>query len=250
MFRILILFIILLTSCGGFKNTPPPDLKLNEGLKIKIDTNTNIDFIETDYFEKLNATKAVDVVPKTIIQKEVVVKTNSKSTISESQLGQIVYKVPDTMKVFNNYEVIVRISKSSSNIEITENISGKLHTKSIQTTSTMEVKLVDPTGKNFVISLVNSETQLVDSSYTEWRFNVKPIKSGLNKLNLVVSIIKDSGVKETVLSDDILVKSNPQAQIKNAWSENWKWFFEKMIIPLVVWLFGIIIGRWSKKKRR
>jgi hypothetical protein len=114
----------------------------------------------------------------------------------------------------------------------------------------MEVKLVDPTGKNFIIGLTNSEVQLVDSSYTEWRFDVKPIKSGLNKLNLVVSIIKDSSVKQVVLSDDILVKSNPPAQIQNAWSENWKWIFEKMIIPLAVWLFGIIIGRWSKKKRR
>jgi hypothetical protein len=154
------------------------------------------------------------------------------------------------MKVFKNYEVKVRISKSQNNIEITENIQGKVHTKSIQTTSTMEVKLVDPTGKNFIIGLTNSEVQLVDSSYTEWRFDVKPIKSGLNKLNLVVSIIKDSSVKQVVLSDDILVKSNPPAQIQNAWSENWKWIFEKMIIPLAVWFFGIIIGRWSKKKRR
>jgi hypothetical protein len=250
MYRLLFLFIVLLSSCRGLKNTPPPDSNLEENLKIKLDTSAKIDFIETDYTEKLNAIRTTEKPTKTVIEKEIVVKNITKSTSSQSSLGQIVYKVPDTMKVFKNYEVIVRISKSQNNIEITENIQGKIYTKSIQTTSTMEVKLVDPTGKNFVIGLTNSEVQLVDSSYTEWRFDVKPIKSGLNKLNLVVSIIKDSSVKQVVLSDDILVKSNPPAQIQNAWSENWKWIFEKMIIPLAVWLFGVIIGRWSKKKRR
>jgi hypothetical protein len=250
MYRLLFLFIVLLSSCRGLKNTPPPDSNLKESLKINLDTTSKIDLFETDYLQKLNAIRTVETPTKTIIEKEIVVKNITKSTSSQSSLGQIVYKVPDTMKVFKNYEVIVRISKSKDNIEISENIQGKVHTKNIQTTSTMEVKLVDPTGKNFIIGLINSEKQVVDSSYTEWRFDVKPMKPGLNKLNLVVSIIKDSGVKQVVMSDDIVVKSSPVAQIKNVWSENWKWFFEKMIIPLVVWLFGIIIGRWSKKKRR
>jgi hypothetical protein len=248
MLRILFLFILIITSCRTQKNSTGYNI-LDEKIKIQLDSSQKIEHYETDYVSKLKKLstieeKITDEKSKIIVEKTII------NTNKESQLGQIIYKVPDTMKVFKNYEVIVRISKSKNNIEITENIQGKIHTKNIQTTSTMEVKLVDPTGKNFVIGLINSEVQLVDSSYTEWRFDVKPIKSGLNKLNLVVSIIKDSSVKQVVLSDDILVKSNPPAQLQNAWSENWKWIFEKMIIPLSVWLFGIIIGRWSKKKRR
>jgi hypothetical protein len=243
MLRILFLFILIITSCRTQKNSTGYNI-LDEKIKIQLDSSQKIEHYETDYVSKLKKLstieeKITDEKSKIIVEKTII------NTNKESQLGQIIYKVPDTMKVFKNYEVIVRISKSKNNIEITENIQGKIHTKNIQT---MEVKLVDPTGKNFVIGLINSEVQLVDSSYTEWRFDVKPIKSGLNKLNLVVSIIKDSSVKQVVLSDDILVKSNPPAQLQNAWSENWKWIFEKMIIPLSVWLFGIIIGRWSKKK--
>jgi hypothetical protein len=249
MLRILFLFILIITSCKTQKNSTSPNI-LDEKIKIQLDTTQKIEHYETDYVSKLKKFSPIEQPKNSDEKSKVIVQKTILNTNKESQLGQIIYKVPDTMKVFKNYEVIVRISKSQNNIEITENIQGKIYTKSIQTTSTMEVKLVDPTGKNFIIGLTNSEVQLVDSSYTEWRFDVKPIKSGLNKLNLVVSIIKDSSVKQVVLSDDILVKSNPPAQIQNAWSENWKWIFEKMIIPLAVWLFGIIIGRWSKKKRR
>ena len=183
--------------------------------------------------------------------KEIVINKHSKTNVnSQSDLGQVVYKVPDTMRVMKNYDIIVRISRSKTNVEISENLNGKVVTKSIKTSHTMQVELVDPTGECFRISEVNSQKQMVDSSYTEWIFNVTPLKSGNNKLNLVVSIFRNDDVKQTVYSDEIYVQANAPAQIKTFWYENWKWSMEKIIIPILAWLFGRWWGKRSEKKKR
>jgi hypothetical protein len=174
---------------------------------------------------------------------------NKKSVEKEVEFGQVLYKVPDTMQVMKNYDVIIRISKSKTNLDITENIKGKVVRKNIKTTSKMEVTLVDPTEKAFKIITVNSDRQIVDSTYTEWLFNVTPIKPGNNKLNLVISIFKNNDLKQTVYSDVIYVKANVKAEISNFWYDNWKWLFEKMIIPILSWVFGIWIGRKTKKNK-
>ena len=184
------------------------------------------------------------------IKEKVVKSDKSRIVNTETNLGQVVYKVPDTMQVMKNYEVIVRISKSQTNVEIRNNLNGKVFEKSIKTSNKMQVELIDPTGNSFKVTPVNVQKQLVDSTYTEWKFNVTPLKSGTNKLDLVISIFKDDDVKQTVYSDDIYVRSNPKAEIRSFWSDNWKWFLEKILIPLSSWIFGIWLGRKTKKKRR
>jgi len=183
--------------------------------------------------------------------KERIIKNNTSSIVNtETNLGQVVYKVPDTMQVMKNYEVIVRISKSQTNVEIHNNLNGKVFEKSIKTSNKMQVELIDPTGNSFKVTPVNIQKQLVDSTYTEWKFNVTPLKSGTNKLDLVISVFKDDDVKQIVYSDEIYVRSNPKAEIRSFWYENWKWFLEKILIPLSSWIFGIWLGRKTKKKRR
>ena len=177
-------------------------------------------------------------------------ESESNFTIrSTNDLGQVIYKVPDTMKVMNNYEVIVRISKSSNNVEITSNLNGKIFSKNIKTSNKMQVELVDPTN-SFQIKEINNQKQLVDSTYTEWKFNVLPLNPGLNKLDLVVSIIKGDDIKQVVFSDEIFVHSNTPAQIKEFWYENWKWSIEKLIIPVLTWFLGMWWGKRREKKKR
>ena len=136
------------------------------------------------------------------------------------------------------------------NFEISENLNGKLISKNIKTSDNMQVELIDPTGECFKISEINSKKQLVDSSYTEWIFNVMPLRSGKNKLNLVISIFRKDDVKQKVYSDEIYVQSNAPAQIKTFWYDNWKWSIETLIIPIITWLFGIWWGKRSEKKKR
>lgn len=163
-------------------------------------------------------------------------------------VGRILYVVPDTMLVMKDYEIVIRISQSSSSTIIYQNIKQieKTKTEEIKTTSRMQVELIDPQKDCFNITSINSSKQVVDSTFTEWKFNVQPIKSGTNKLDLVVSVFINGDVKQLSYSDEIYVKTNPKAQIKDFWFTNWKWIFEKLILPVVTWLIGFWMGKKKK----
>lgn len=247
---LLIFITFLLISCRTEKNITDnqmfinnPYLEMDSTVIDNIENNTDIRIEE----DRLMMIRTPEETSSIYVASENKVINNNKTQKHEITNGQIIYKVPDTMQVMKNYDVIVRISKSSDNIQITENINGKITHKNITTSSRMEVNLIDASDA-FKIKKINTDKQLVDSTYTEWRFSVMPIKSGINKLNLVVSIIKGDDVKQIVYSDEIFVRSNPPAQIKTFWYDNWKWSMEKILIPIITWLIGIWIGK--RKKRR
>ena len=264
--------IFLLSSCTlqSPRNLLDKDSIKTDGLEHIIDTDgeefvDNSDSTDTDIFsnnsENSSGNGSSSQVSESkyysrdervrVVYKDVVRNSTSEKVInSQSDLGQVIYKVPDTMIVRKNYEVVVRISKSRNNIEIRSNLNGKITSKNIKTSNKMSVELIDPIGDIFQIKEVNIQKQLVDSSYTEWKYNIMPLKSGQNKLDLVISIYKDDDVKQIVYSDDIYVQSNAPAQIKSFWYDNWKWSIETLIIPIITWLFGLWWGKRSEKRKR
>ena len=264
--------IFLLSSCTlqSPRNLLDKDSIKTDGLEHIIDTDgeefvDNSDSTDTDIFsnnsENSSGNGSSSQVSESkyysrdervrVVYKDVVRNSTSEKVVnSQSDLGQVIYKVPDTMIVRKNYEVVVRISKSRNNIEIRSNLNGKITSKNIKTSNKMSVELIDPTGDIFQIKEVNIQKQLVDSSYTEWKYNIMPLKSGQNKLDLVISIYKDDDVKQIVYSDDIYVQSNAPAQIKSFWYDNWKWSIETLIIPIITWLFGLWWGKRIEKRKR
>jgi len=173
------------------------------------------------------------------------------SNESNVDLGRILYVVPDTMYVMKNYEIVIRISNSQSNNLIFQNLERQMiraesETRIIRTTGKMQVELIDPQKSCFNITSINSNKQLVDSTFTEWKFNVQPIKSGTNRLDLVVSIFIEDDIKQISYSDEIYVRTNPKAQIADFWFTNWKWILEKLILPLITWFIGYWMGKRKK----
>jgi hypothetical protein len=243
---LLIFITFLLISCVSKKNITDNQISMSNPY-FEMDS-TVIDNIEDIRIEEDNLMMVGS--PKEdyslYFTNENKVINNNTTQKHEITNGQIIYKVPDTMQVMKKYYIIVRISRSSDNTQITENINGEVIHRSINTTSRMEVNLIDSYDA-FKISKINAERQLVDSTYTEWKFSVIPLKPGINRLNLVVSIIKGDDVKQIVYSDEIFVRSNPPAQIKTFWYDNWKWSMEKILIPIITWLIGIWIGKRKKK---
>lgn len=168
----------------------------------------------------------------------------TKTSVSTGSIGEILYKVPDTMVVFHEYTITVRISRKIGTTEIMENLDGKVTKKTITTSERMDVILVDSSpDSSFSIKNINTSGQIIDSvDYTEWKFGAKPLKPGRKTLNLVVSIISESGIKQKVYSDDIQVKANIGGEVKSWWGKYWQWMFTTIIIPLVIYF-------WKRKKK-
>jgi hypothetical protein len=175
--------------------------------------------------------------PETIIKK--------KNVSQSIDLGEVVYKVPDTMIVFTTYKITVRISKKSGTIDITENLDGKITKSSIKTSSKMEVMLVDPNGdSSFKIKQINNDQQVIDSlGYTEWIFSVTPLKSGNRSLNLVISIISSDGKKQKVYNDVVHIKSSISKEATTFWNKYWQWLFTTFLIPIFVFI-------WKRKNKK
>jgi hypothetical protein len=165
----------------------------------------------------------------------------------EQSVGKVVYDIPKIMSMRETYVVTVRIGKNS--VEITENLSEEVRTAVIPITETMEVKLIDPSPddyKEFEIVADNSAVQMVDSSgrYTQWTWNVTPIKVGSSSLKIVVSVIKNGNKKEDVYSDTVKVEASPMNQVKYFFHTYWQWLFATLLIPVFKYFWGV----WRKKK--
>ena len=168
----------------------------------------------------------------------------NRDKTTKIDFGEIVYKVPDTMVVFSEYKIVVRISKKSGTAEITESLGNDVIKKTIPVTSEMEVLLIDSSPDSaFSIKKINSDGQIIDSlDYTEWQFIVKPLKFGDRTLSLVVSVVRDGELKQKVYSDTIHVKNNIKKEVGNFWSKYWQWIITTFLIPIFVYF-------WKRKKK-
>lgn len=209
------------------EDVPPPDREIvasssrdEEAETIFISTNTKVHLENTRKIE-------------TKIKKS-----------EEFDKGILVYKIPDTMVIYTNYDIIIRISRDKKHIDITNGLGDKVISKIIKTTEEMDVSLVDESpDSSFIIKKINTETQLVDSDgYTQWIYSVRPIKHGEKKLLLVVSIIKGNNKKQIVYSDTIHVKENIGKEVTTFWGKYWQWLFTTFLIPIFVYF-------WKRKNK-
>lgn len=243
--KYLIFLILLISSCAPVKNgslskpLPKSTFLKKENFNIPDTVKITEIFDEDILRSPINSRVELDQIRRLESNS---VSENISTTNSRDILGQIVYKIPDTMVIHRDHKIVVRISKESNLISIQDNLSGKVVVSQVRVENRMEVKIIDPTGENFKIIPINRERQLIESGeYTQWNFNVVPIKTGKDlKLDLVVSIVIGEDTREIVYTDKILVKSNPKKQVKSWWERNWHWFFEIMLIPFAIWMWNSI----------
>ncbi len=167
----------------------------------------------------------------------------------EIKFGTLVYYIPDTMIKKKTYTIRLRINRDTTDrsIFVVENVAEKIESTIIKTTSKMEILIVDPSppeNKSFEIVKSNDDKQIVDDdSYTEWIYNITPLRSGNLKLNIIISIVRDNNKKQVVYFKDIRVKSNPGADVIDFIKKYWQWMITTLIIPLVVWW-------WKNRKKK
>jgi hypothetical protein len=246
-------FVILILSCGTHKSIPTPKATI-DSCKVDLDTcpvyneveEIRVDAIKREKIEKIetpdlseNDLKPLKGKPSVNLEKT---KSLPKKT-PNSENGQLLYSMEDTMSVGISYRVVVRILNSKNESSISEGLEVVSRVESIRTSSTMQVEMIDPHKAFSITASNNSQIQIVDSiEYTEWIFNVMPLESGRHPLSIVSSIITENGKKDRTYSNTVFVKMNIIRQTEDFWESEWKWLFTTLIIPLIIW--------WYKNRKK
>ncbi|MBK9335270.1 MAG: hypothetical protein IPM98_01280 [Lewinellaceae bacterium] len=144
----------------------------------------------------------------------------------KAQQGEILYRIPDAMPLGRETRCIVRIALDADaiveNITLDEYVTLKPLTR---VSDLMQVELLDP-GKDpaFEIRSISSAEQFVEEEgYTEWLFQVMPVRAGTFPLLIKVSVIElvlgKERKKEIVLEEAVLVSADlpaaPDAPLKS-----------------------------------
>lgn len=195
------------------------------------------------------------------------VKPNIKKTDSiiiddrvdadDSTKGIIAYNVPDRMIVRKNHQIKVRITKDRNNKQsliigadgqqpITK-IDKSIILESIRIESIMSAELISVDQTFEITSTSTKEQNIEDHGYTEWSWNVKPTKSGIHPLKLLIKVrtINEHGgfYKDIVVFErDITIEANISHNAVGLLKLEWKWLFTTILIPIFLW--------WRKKKSK
>ena len=208
------------------------DEKSQDVSEVLGETNPVIEFKE----KKINHTQVKNV---KITKSKPVIDTNLNSN-----LGKLIYKIPDTMIVYTNYTITIRISRDKKQIDLIKDLGENTVTTTIKTSSVMDVTLMDSSpDSSFVIKRINTETQLIDTDgYTQWIYTVRPIKHGDKKLDIIVSIIRGDNKKQIVYSGTVHIKESLTKEVNTFWGKYWQWLFTTFLIPIFIFF-------WKKKKK-
>lgn len=162
----------------------------------------------------------------------------------ELGIGRILYNPPEEMRVGVKERVEVRISWDLED-NLTKGLKGRGVPK-IEKIDVSRVMKTELSGDDFQIKPLSEGEQPIESKgYTQWEWNVTPLKPGNKTLHLRISviIILDQYGRETkslpVMDREIKVKVNLIYGIK----KNWKW-----IVGTVIALIGTIAALLSLLK--
>ena len=228
---ILILMILIFSCCAKKANTQPITDSDSDGVADFQD----VELEEPEY--NVEDSKNIEL-PNTgsdrVIQSQLPKMSQeieSPIIVPKYEKGRLVYEIPKEMVKLQTYTIVVKISRNLTDVTIYDNIKVVIDTV-IRTSELMQVELIDPTNTAFKI-ISNTPKQFIDTyEPTTWEFFVTPLKKGNNELKVVVSIIKDGNIKQTVYSDNVIVKTSTWLEVKLWLQSYWQWFFVVILLPI------------------
>jgi len=187
----------------------------------------------------------VDVIgipPQDVLEEEEAIVLPASHSVSEIveyklkklALGRILFNPPKEMKAAVVERVEVRIAKTITE-DLTIGLRGRVEPKieDIRVGTSMKARL---TGDNFGITSPSTENQLVTGTgFTHWEWDVTPLKSGIQRLLLTVTVrIKIPNYDEEekdypVFEREIKVKVNLIHSIKNFVRSYWQWIVAMIV---------------------
>jgi hypothetical protein len=174
-----------------------------------------------------------------------------EAELKKLSVGKMLYNIPEEMKAGIKERVVVRIASSvTTDLEQGVKGKGKPVEEQIKVGSLMTVKLH---GDNFEIKPITNEEQVVTKTgFTEWSWDVLPLKSGKQNLSLVVSVrlkIPNFGEEKKdypVFDKQINVKVNFLYTAMLFLKNNWQFFAG----PLFTGIVGFYLKGWLEAKKK
>lgn len=178
----------------------------------------------------------------------------------ENKIGEINHIVKDTMEYGIADTVELTISYNCPEEVIIQNVGtfrgrqNNITRQPIKVTPIMKAKLIDPSGKNFLIIPITETEQIVeikDSTYTLWQWRVTPINNGNTFLVLTADMIVGDHEKSIkIYEDKIYVHIGFWTKIWNSIKLNWTYITYLLggIIAIFGWIFKDRIVNFFKPK--
>ncbi len=122
----------------------------------------------------------------------------------KGKYGTVLYRVPDVMTVQETIDCLIRVAVEEAlirkDLDIDEHVEIRTQ---VEISDVMRAEIVDPQGETFKIISHSAANQLVRATaITEWKFSVMPLRVGIHKLLVKVSIMEIvPGFPEPILRD-------------------------------------------------
>lgn len=174
------------------------------------------------------------------------IKDLLQNQLEKLTTGHYLFNPPNEMKAGTKNRIVLRIGREI-NIDLKENLKG------IGTPILERLKLSNRIqaylfGNDFFVDPLNRKSQFLDdSNFTEWAWDVTPVKSGELELKLRISLRMRLPYGEEhkdypIIENTIKVKPNSIYSAKIFLQENWKWVITALILPLIGWSVKMILG--------
>lgn len=146
---------------------------------------------------------------------------------ASGKTGSVLYRVPDLMHLQKPTRCTIRVAVTEdallTGMVFDEHVAIK---NEVEISDVMSAELLDPEGDVFKVSALNARTQLMrDAGFTEWIFQVTPLRTGVHQLLVKVSIMevvpgfaepipREVSLMETVtiLTDSEVKRAEPAAE--------------------------------------
>jgi len=154
--------------------------------------------------------------------------------------ASIAFNAPTTMRLEHTAHIQLLLSPAASIPELKKKITaiGEREGTTIKVSPLMEARL---TGLHFTIEANTPERQPVSNvAPTEWSWDVEPTETGNQELHLTLTAILSVGghnQPRTIRTFDKVLKVHVTwyDRISGFVSDNWKWLWTAIFVPLGVW---------------
>jgi hypothetical protein len=165
--------------------------------------------------------------------------------------GRIAFNAPDSVVELDQsftIQLLLDPAKTVDELETMIRASGPTESHQIKISENMQARL---TGNGFEITAITPEEQLISArETTEWKWEVKAVKPGSQRLYLTLSaMIKFQGETKSrairTFEREMLVTVSLRKRVLTFLGKNWQWLWTALIVPVMGWLWR----RRSAKKR-